>query len=152
MEHIAVLSVLAKAANAYAQGGNSAVPKPVPGQGKAVTPGGKLCAILPTVDGGGYAVEPSYRLAKPSPAQLAPYQHDVKAATPRHRIKRLVELLSELAVVENDADRIRAELARRLNATHANGNGTDGGNRHVPVNDLADAIGIHLAAEKRTGK
>jgi hypothetical protein len=120
-----------------------------------VTPGGKLCAILPTVDGGGvgYAVEPSYRLAKLSPAQLAPYQHNVKAATPRRRIKRLVEmLLSQLAVVENDADRIRAELGRRLKAAHANGNGTDGGNRHVPVNDLADAIGIHLAAEKRIGK
>jgi hypothetical protein len=44
-----------------------------------------------------------------------------------------------LAVVENDADRIRAELAQRLSATNGNG--------HANVNDLAYAIGTHLAAE-----
>ena len=106
--------------------------------------------IIPLSDGTttGYAAEPTYRLVRLSPAQLAPYQHVVKAATSLERIKRLLEmLLSELAVVENDADRIRAELAQRLNAAHANGNGTGGGNGHIPVNDLADAVGIHLAAE-----
>jgi hypothetical protein len=157
MKYITSCKILRKALDAYARArrDNPALPTPIRGEGKAVTLGGKLAAIIPLSDGTttGYAAEPTYRLVQLSRAQLPPYQHDVKAATPHARVKRLLEmLLSALAVVENDADRIRAELAQRLNAAHANGNGTDGGNRHVPVNDLADAIGIHLAAEKRTGK
>jgi hypothetical protein len=152
VKHITSYSILGKALAAYAQARRDkpALPRPIRGEGKAVTLGGKLAAIIPLSDGTttGYAAEPTYRLVRLSRAQLAPYQHDVKAATPHERIKRLLEmLLSELAVVENDADRIRAELAQRLNAAQANGNGTGGGNGHIPVSDLADAIGIHLAAE-----
>jgi hypothetical protein len=150
MKHITSYSILRKALHAYGQArrANPALPRPIRDDCKAVALGGKLAAIIPLSDGSTtvYAAEPSFRLVRLSPAQLAPYQHNVKAATPHARVKRLLEmLLSELAVVENDADRIRAELARRLNAAHANANGTGNGNGHVPVNDLADAIGIHLA-------
>jgi hypothetical protein len=137
---ITASSVIGKAVNAYAQARrcDPALPKPVSGEGKAVTLGGKLCAILPTQDGGlmGYAVEPTYRLVKLSNAQLAPYRHHVPAATPHERLKRLVGMvLDQLAVIEEAADCAHAEARRN---GHANG----GGNGNAPA-----PVGIHLAAE-----
>jgi hypothetical protein len=60
------------------------------------------------------------------------YRHEVAAATPHERLKRLVG--NELANVESDADAIHAELAQRMSAV--NGNGHDHG-----------AADVHVAAE-----
>jgi hypothetical protein len=83
-----------------------------------------------------------------SAAQMARYRHQVKAPTPHERVKRLLGmLLNEMAVLEQGADEILSELARRLNAANGNGHGAGNGHAHPNVTDLADAIGVHLAAE-----
>jgi hypothetical protein len=151
-KHLTSFSIVGKALNAYAQARrhNATLPKPVTGEGKAITLGGKLVAVLPMVDGSvcGYAAEPTYRLVKLSPAQIAPYQHQVKAPTPHERVKRLLAmLLNEMAVLEQGADEILAELTRRLNAANGNGHGAGNGRAHPNVADLAEAVGVHLAAE-----
>jgi hypothetical protein len=140
MKHITPPSIVGKALNAYSQARrhDPGLPKAVPGEGKAVTLGGKLCAILPTQDGVvvGYACVPTHRLVRMSAAQLAPYRHTVAAATPHDQLKRLVGMvLDRLAVIEAAADRAHAEA--RGNG-HANGGGS--GNAPPPVR-------IHLAAE-----